>query len=507
MRYLVSLVCLLLSTTLFAQEIDRFEQFRRNATQKFESAREQQHNTFEQHRAEVNRRYADHIRKVWGSYNSSPSVPVPKRPEPVAPPIYTPPTPAPQPTPQPVATPAPAPKPAPKPVPQPAPQPAPKPTPVPVPKPVTTPAPKPTPSVPQGPKVTFDFYGTTASLRVPGTAVPSLFQPNEDAVANSWLEVSKGGFDKMLEDCLALKKSIGMGDWGYYCLVRDAATCYYGAKCNDNTVLQAYLLAHSGFRVRLARKDNSLFLLLNIAEMIYGHSYFMIGGVRYFFVESRVAPQSMQICNVEFPGEKSLSLEMAAPPRLTNKSGATVRFASKRYPELAVTLAPNKNLMNFYASYPTSPLSSYVHTSLSAQLKETLYPILKRATAQKPQREAVDMLLNFVQTAFEYKTDTNQFGYEKWFFGDEMFFYPFCDCDDRAIFFAVLVREVLGLPVVLLDYPNHIATAVRMAAADKDGCVLVDGAKYVVCDPTYINARSGNVMPNLDGSKLKIIKL
>lgn len=353
----------------------------------------------------------------------------------------------------------------------------------------------------------FDFYGTAASLRVPGTGVPSLFQPTEDAVANCWLEVSKGGYDKMLEDCLALRKSIGMGDWGYYCLVRDAATCYYGAQCNDNTILQAYLLAHSGYRVRLARKDNRLFLLLNISEMVYGHSYFIIGGVRYFFVESRVAPQSMQICNVEFPGEKGLSLEMAAPPRLKNNSGKAVRFASKRYPELAVTLAPNKNLMNFYASYPTAPLSSYVHTSLSAPLKEALYPTLKRATAQKSQREAVEMLLNFVQTAFEYKTDTYQFGCEKWFFGDEMFFYPFCDCDDRAIFFAVLAREVLGLDVVLLDYPNHIATAVRMAVSDKDGCVLVDGAKYVVCDPTYINAGAGSVMPNLDGSKLKIVKL
>ena len=116
-------------------------------------------------------------------------------------------------------------------------------------------------------------------------------------------------------------------------------------------------------------------------------------------------------------------------------------------------------------------------------------------------------MLNFVQTAFAYKSDTYQFGREKWFFGDEMFYYPYCDCDDRAILFAVLMREVLGLEAVLLDYPEHISVAVRLAANEDDDVVVVDGENFVVCDPTYINAEVGRAMPGLDGSKLKVVKL
>ena len=46
----------------------------------------------------------------------------------------------------------------------------------------------------------------------------------------------------------------------------------------------------------------------------------------------------------------------------------------------------------------------------------------------KKQSEAANILINFVQTAFDYKTDGDQFGYEKPFFVDELFYYPYSDC-------------------------------------------------------------------------------
>ena len=69
------------------------------------------------------------------------------------------------------------------------------------------------------------------------------------------------------------------------------------------------------------------------------------------------------------------------------------------------------------------------------------------------------------------------------------------------------MREVLGLEAVLLDYPEHISVAVRLAANEDDDVVAVDGENFVVCDPTYINAEVGRAMPGLDGSKLKVVKL
>lgn len=167
----------------------------------------------------------------------------------------------------------------------------------------------------------------------------------------------------------------------------------------------------------------------------------------------------------------------------------------------------NKNLIEFYKSYPQCDVSVYYHTPMSEELKATLYPPLKEAIKGKSQREAANILIEFVQTGFEYQTDGAQFGYEKPFFLDENFFYPACDCEDRAILYSTLVKDLLGLDAILLDYPNHIASAVRFTEEiPGDYVVLDDGAKYLICDPTYIGASIGMCMEQFKEVSPQIIR-
>jgi hypothetical protein len=54
----------------------------------------------------------------------------------------------------------------------------------------------------------------------------------------------------------------------------------------------------------------------------------------------------------------------------------------------------------------------------------------------------------------------------------------------------------MGLDVVLLHYPEHLATAVHFNE-DVDGdYLMVEGEKYLICDPTFIGARIGMCMPD-----------
>lgn len=121
--------------------------------------------------------------------------------------------------------------------------------------------------------------------------------------------------------------------------------------------------------------------------------------------------------------------------------------------------------------------------------------------------EAANMLLNFVQTAFDYRTDGEQFGSERPLFSDETFYYPYCDCEDRSILYASLVWDLLGLDVVLLYYPGHLATAVDFEEEITGDYFPLEGRKYVVCDPTYINAEIGNAMPNYRTVPARIIRI
>ena len=93
------------------------------------------------------------------------------------------------------------------------------------------------------------------------------------------------------------------------------------------------------------------------------------------------------------------------------------------------------------------------------------------------------------------------------FFAEESLFYPYCDCEDRSILFSRLVRDLLGLKVLLVYYPGHLATAVHFTESVTGDYISLDNQKYVVCDPTYIGAPVGATMPDMDNESAKVILL
>lgn len=120
---------------------------------------------------------------------------------------------------------------------------------------------------------------------------------------------------------------------------------------------------------------------------------------------------------------------------------------------------------------------------------------LETSHQRKSQYEAVSRLLNFVQTAFVYEYDDKVWGCDRAFFADETLYYPYCDCEDRSILFSRLVRDLLGLKVVLIYYPGHLATAVCFTENVNGDYISMNGKRYTICDPTYIGAPIGATMP------------
>ena len=117
------------------------------------------------------------------------------------------------------------------------------------------------------------------------------------------------------------------------------------------------------------------------------------------------------------------------------------------------------------------------------------------------------MLLNYVQTGFEYEYDDKVWGHDRAFFAEETLYYPYCDCEDRAILYSRLVRDLLGLDVVLVYYPGHMCTAVNFPDGAHGDYVVLDGKPFTISDPTYIGAPIGATMPGMDNKRAKVILL
>ena len=329
------------------------------------------------------------------------------------------------------------------------------------------------------------LYGSPIPFRMEKQKKPfTLKSVTEKNVANAWKKLSTTYYDNIVAECLQKRNERDLCDWAYVKLTQNAAEKYCGVGTNEAVLLQMYLLTQSGYQMRMAQAGNRLALLMGSKEKIYRYNYTTIGGLKYYVLDKSLENKSMKIFDRAFPSEKAVSLAMHQPKLSVSKTKKRT-VTSKRYPELSVTVETNKNLIDFYNEYPISGQWNYYSmASVSDVVKESLFPELRRVIKGKNELDAVNILLNFVQSGFEYKTDDEQFGYERPLYPDETFYYPYSDCEDRSILFSCLVRELVGLDVVLLHYPGHLSTAVRFNQGATGDYLTVDGKNYYICDPT-----------------------
>ncbi len=352
----------------------------------------------------------------------------------------------------------------------------------------------------------FAFYGTNCSVSFNSNHSINLLSLSESAVASAWQTLASGRFDKIYEESKAIKKQLGLNDWGYYLLVRTIADTCYGADSDKSILLQSFLLSEAGFKMRLARGDGRLRLLVSTDCQVYSRPYFKIGGGTFYLLDGKNKAARYEVCNFSIPGERPLSLKMNTLPTLTYRPVKLIRRFDKQQ-EIEINVLPNANLVSFLQDFPPCDWQIYASAQLSENTANSVLPALRKKIAGKTEREAAQILLSFIHNAFPYKADAQHFGTERTLFAEEVFAYKYSDCEDRSILFAQLVKRLLNLDVVLLHYPEHIATGVCFSGGAFGDSVQSNRKSYVVCDPTYVGADIGEAMPEYRNVSAKIVKI
>ena len=376
--------------------------------------------------------------------------------------------------------------------------------------PVTPPAVK--PSAPTGELFTassdkqmVNFCGQKVYVDKSLKGVCSIGNMRENAIADAYEAMCKADYKALVDDCRKVKKELNLNDWGIFLFVREASKTL----CTDENaavVMQQFLLNELGYKSKMARRADRNQMLLFVAAdcQVYGHPYFTKDGLNYYNLTSNESCQ-FYMCQEDSPKAKSkLNMQVNHAPALN--AGMVNSVHKNRSGSVAVSVDVPKSLMEFYGSMPQCDYSVYVNAEVNPSVASKVLSTLAPLVNGKSEAEAANLLINFVQTGFQYATDQEQFGYEKPFFVEELFYYPYCDCEDRSVLYSYLVRNLLKLDVVLLDYPNHIATAVCFNENVSGDFVTVGGKKYVVCDPTYIGASIGKAMPQFKNVAAKVLK-
>jgi hypothetical protein len=359
--------------------------------------------------------------------------------------------------------------------------------------------------------IEFDFLGTNLNMACGSIADTELRGPlDKESIGAYWKALSLGDYEECLRQAQEVQTQMSLNDWGYYLLLHRAGAHLFEENQNQTALFVWFMLSKSGYQVKVGYGQGRVYLLLPTEQALYGIPFFTFDQTKFYEVSVDGSAQATSLATYDgtYPGaNKRLNLRVVQSPQVGG--GNLDRTFSFTYQgqSYQVPVHFEQSTIDFFAQYPQTDMGVYFEASPAPAAKASLLQALHPIVAGRTEAETVNLLLRFVQTAFAYQVDAQQFGREKIFFPEETLFYPFSDCEDRAILFAFLVQELLGLEVVGLDYPGHMATAVKFTEEQAGDSVLYQGQKYMVCDPTYINAEAGMGMSHFKGVNPGIIPI
>ena len=369
--------------------------------------------------------------------------------------------------------------------------------------------------------VSINFYGKKLDFNVDDKLRLKNKGVKETEVADYFKEIFKMSKETsdLWKQIDAYVNTMGLNEWGYFCILRSLSESMFSDI--DNCVLfNFYMLRNEGgFKVKIARgKDSNKLTLLAVidnSKEVYSYSFFRFketentslkyysiyggGGSKESIYTYNNDEQNAGLKQIGLDFHKTLNMGQCDVKRELNIAKINDKLE----------LPYNSAHIAYLNDVPMTVFPIYFASPLSIEAQRVFNEKLNAIKQEYTSVQFIDIILNFVQTAFDYKTDDQQFGYEKYFYPEEVIAYPYSDCEDRSALFAWLVTTYTDAKVIGLQYEGHIATAVCFG---NDVNISGDafsyaGKKYYVCDPTYINATIGMTMPQFKDKMPKIVKM
>ncbi len=368
--------------------------------------------------------------------------------------------------------------------------------------------------------VSIDFYGKKLDFDVDGKLRLKNKGIKESDVADYFEEIST-----MAEETSSLWKQVdsyvremGLNEWGYFSILRSLSENVF-ADIDNRVLFTFYMLRNEGdFKVKVARgkESNKLTLLAAIdnKKEVYSYSFFRFNEgncqLKYYSIYGGgKANESIYTYDYNEQDNELRQMGLDFYNQLNMGQCDAKRELNFKKINSKIVLPYNSSHIAYLNDVPMTVFPIYFASPISIEAQDVFNKKLNELKYQYTAVQFIDILLNFVQTAFDYKTDDQQFGYEKYFYPEEVIAYPYSDCEDRSALFAWLVTNYTDAKVVGLQYDGHLATAVCFGEnVNINGDMFsYGGKKYYVCDPTYINASIGMTMPQYKNKMPKIIKM
>lgn len=335
-----------------------------------------------------------------------------------------------------------------------------------------------------------------------------------ELIQDYWVKLSNSGYVDVLKRAGEIKRELQLNDWGYYLLLHDIIVETFKNDKNSQSLLLWFLLNKSGYKARIVRTEKEIYLAIPSRSVFFGTPY--VNGAEeneksYLVTVDKKdgIPNQFYSYKKDHPEARNyIDLTIDRSPLFISSPESKELKFDYQGTQFSASVNYDLGAVKFFEHYPLTELNTYFNAALSEKIQRSLLKSLSSIIKDKPEPVAANMILRFVQTAFEYETDQQNFGREKPMFKEEIVHYKHSDCEDRSILFSYLIKELLGLKVIGVDYPGHVCTAVKFNSPMEGDYILYENEKYTICDPTYIGAYIGMCMPEYKNQKYEnIIKI
>ena len=358
--------------------------------------------------------------------------------------------------------------------------------------------------------VSFKFCGEKVTLNVdPAIQKITGNIKGKPAIIDFWDKASLTNYPSLVSQLLEKKAQINVNDYGYYMIVNEAATAIFPLEeqSQGRLLFTWFIMVRSGYDVRVAYNNQNLAILIPSYNTVYGKKYLTIGSINFYFFSPFDGSDILTYEKTYDEANTPLDFNISNPMNFSSaplKKTIPLKFRDSSY---SFSISYNPGVIEFYKNYPQVDPDVYFNAAVSMSTKQTIAEAFTTVLKGMTEPDAVNLLLSFVQHGFVYKTDPEQFGYEKFFFAEELFHYPAADCEDRSVLFSYLVRHLMSLKMVGIESPNHMFTAIHFNTDAFGDYLTYQGDTYIVADPTFINAPFGKTMPVVNLEDAKIIPI
>ncbi len=354
----------------------------------------------------------------------------------------------------------------------------------------------------------FNYFGRACNVQYDPQIKTILLETVEkESIAKYWEQISTSSLLPTFNSLTQLNEEMNLNDYAFFGLNQEFASNIYPKETNTARLFTWFLMVQAGYGVRVGFQDDNIVLLLPTYQKLFENSYLSIDSTEYY-IFPKTTRGKFHTYKQDYNSEM-YKLDMRIPNNINFSGLKAERNLNFNYQHRDYTIQSfyDSDYIDFLKTYPFTDLKIYFDAAVSTHFQQSLIKNLKTYTQNMNEVNAVNFILNFVQKAFEYKTDEEQFGREKYFFAEELLYYPFSDCEDRSILFARLVKDILGMNVIGLEYKNHVATAVVFSSSITGDYFVFKNERYVISDPTYINAPVGMSMPQYKSESPVIIEI